>query len=69
MNTITKRVLLATVFLVSMFAFVFLPDAWKKPIDSVLPVVFFGLIVVDWIWLRLIKPNWNAKSSSSGEAA
>lgn len=70
MNAInSQRVSLGMIFLAA-FAFVLtIPQVWVQPVGDVLLFVVFGVITVDWIWLRVIQPAIERRSNRRASAS
>jgi hypothetical protein len=66
--TITgQRIVLALLFLAGIIGVYFVPGVWQHPIGNVLIVVVFGALLLDWLWLRFIKPNTERRDGDSGQ--
>lgn len=57
MNAIRMRVTLGLVLLAGFTTAMAIPQVWVKPVGDVLQIVVFGVITLDWLWLRVIEPG------------
>ncbi len=63
----TSRILLGVVFLVGLIAVFTIPKVLHEHIGQIAQVTFFGLVTLDWVWLRLLKPGLKRGSEQASD--
>jgi hypothetical protein len=65
--TITgQRIVLALLLVAGIIGVYFVPMVWQHPVGNVLAAVVFGALLIDWVWLRFVKPGTGRGDGGGG---